>query len=467
MGQRAYDAEGINRILPLDFIICCDYGNDVPYFFTEEDVFSVEKRTGVRKDWSNEDLTDSLRGALGREIFKRWDSYGEDINLLCYRSVAALEKRASRLKMPLRIYAVPEKIKKHFDNKILLDKNLDKLSLPRIPGKVDVLGKRTFSDVRKELSLPFVIQFPYGSSGNFTFIIKEEKEYNRLRVKWPDQPVVMRKYINGFSLNVNAVNITGENGHETICSFPSVQITGLRECSNFQSAFCGNDYTAAQDIDPAMIRQVKSHVQAIGAWMASSGFRGVFGMDFVTKNGTVYPVEINPRFQNSTSLLTSLNARDYSAERTSLFLLHIAEFLQDKDKVLKKYLKDINKEELMDPVEGCQVILHNKMHKSVIAGDLSPGVYRMENGSLEPVKKGASFDLLQGKDEVLVTCGIPKQYSEIIPNAPVCKIQSKKSLLNISSKKNLSQEAKKIVKSVYKELALKAASRSELVGAKG
>ena len=54
MGQRVHDAAGINWLLPLDFIISCDYGTDLPYCFREEDVFSVEKISKVRKNWSNE-----------------------------------------------------------------------------------------------------------------------------------------------------------------------------------------------------------------------------------------------------------------------------------------------------------------------------------------------------------------------------------------------------------------------------
>ncbi len=35
MGQRAHDASGINELLPLDIIISCDAGREVPYFFDE------------------------------------------------------------------------------------------------------------------------------------------------------------------------------------------------------------------------------------------------------------------------------------------------------------------------------------------------------------------------------------------------------------------------------------------------
>ncbi|MFH1305318.1 MAG: hypothetical protein ABIH74_02835, partial [Candidatus Omnitrophota bacterium] len=264
LGQRAHDAEGINRILPLDFIISCDYGTEVPHYFREDDVFSVEKQSGIRKDWSNEDLNENLRGALGRSIFERWERYPSRVNLLCYRSVPRLEnKRFLPSRKPV-IHAAPVKLKKYFDNKLLLYRNLSKLSLPKIKGKVEALGKATFEDLRKELSLPFVVQFPYGSGGNFTFIIREKKEYDRLHDNYPDMKVIIRRYIDGFSLNVNAVVLSDGNGCKTVCTSPSVQITGLPECSNFLSSFCGNDFAAAGDLDRRVIAGVESHIGTIG-----------------------------------------------------------------------------------------------------------------------------------------------------------------------------------------------------------
>jgi len=458
MGQRAHDALGIDRILPLDFIVSCDYGTDIPHYFREEDVFSVEKKRNIRKDWSNEDLNASFRGTLGREIFERWNSYGRRVNLLCYRSVRRLENDGGPLLRKPMIYAMPERLKKRFDNKVLLYRNLPKLSLPRIPGRVDKPGRVSFDMLRKELSVPFVIQFPYGSSGHFTFIIREEKEYNKLRRDYPDTMAVIRKYIDGFSLNVNAAIVSSENGPITACTFPSVQIAGIPECSNFASAFCGNDYAAAGGVERGVIRQVEKHVGVIGKWMAGDGYRGVFGMDFVVDKGTVYPVEINPRFQNSTSLFTVLSSMSRSPENT-LFLLHIAEFLQTDDKVIRKYVTEFPYRDLMRPLNGCQIIVHNRMRKNVATGMLAPGVYRMENGSPEFIGEGASLDLCQRPDDFLVTCGVPEPYKVIAPNAPVCKIQMRKNVMDPANKRELTGEAKEIVAAVYRKLALKDAEK--------
>jgi predicted ATP-grasp superfamily ATP-dependent carboligase len=465
MGQRAHDACGINHILPLDFIISCDYGTDIPYYFREDDVFSVEKQEGIRKDWSNEDLNANFKGALGRKIIERWNSYEKQVSLLCYRSVKRLENGSGRMLWKPAIYAVPEKLKKFFDNKVLLYKNMPGLSLPRIPGRVGKPGKNTFSDLRAELSLPFVIQFPYGSSGHFTFIIREEKEYNRLREKYPGTIAVMRKYVDGFSLNVNAVIVSTPEGAKTVCSFPSVQIAGIPECSNFSSAFCGNDYTAALDLGRKLIGQVESHIRTVGAWMAEAGYRGVFGMDFVVDEETVYPVEINPRFQNSTSLHIALNAMSRSGKGTSLFLLHIAEFLQDKDKMMRDYVRKFPERELMRPVKGSQVILHNRMRQSIVKGELSPGAYRPGKDGLMLIRKGASLDICREDNDILITCGVPGVGKMIEPNAPICKVQMRGNALDNAGKRELSPETRKIIYDVYNKLKLKNVHETEMTTA--
>ena len=460
MGQRAHDAAGVNSVMPLDFIISCDYGAEIPLFFREKDVFSVEALSGIRKDWSNEDLRSSFTGRMGSLVRERWNAYRRKVSVLCYRSLRKLESGSSGLSKSPRVLAVPEKLKRHFDNKILLYRNLEKLSIPRIPGFVDSPGNRAFKDLRGELSLPFVIQFPYGSSGNFTFLIREEKDYSRVRELYPGMKAVMRRYIDGFSLNCNAVIVSGGESPRTVCSMPSVQITGLAECSNFPSAFCGNDYAASRDLEPGILEQVRSQMKAAGAWMAGASFRGVFGMDFVVRGGRVYPVEINPRFQNSTSLFTMLKAMSDDPENT-LFLLHAAEFLGVKDRLMRKFINDFPVDQLMRPLKGSQVILHNRMARNVVSGRLDPGVYRLEGSGLKFLRPGATLASCRNCKDILVTCGVPQQGMPIEPNAPVCKIQMRESALDASSKRKLTRTAKKAVEAVYLKLALKEAVPEE------
>ncbi|MFH1847172.1 MAG: ATP-grasp domain-containing protein [Candidatus Omnitrophota bacterium] len=456
MGQRCHDASGINSIVPLNFIVSCDYGTEVPYYFNEEDVFSLEKSKKFRKDWSNEHLKTSLNGNLGREIFSRWKTSGEQVNLLCYRSSGKLEKIAGEKN--LKIFAVPENVKEYFDNKVRLYRKLKELSLPRIKGRISRLGKVSYDDLAKELSLPFVVQFPFGSSGLFTFIVQKKEEYENIQNKYPKNIAVLRRYINGFSLNVNAVIVSAEHEPKVFCSFPSLQIVGVPECGNFPSAFCGNDYTSAQMVEKNIIKQVERQIGTIGGWMAKAGYRGIFGMDFLVEDDIVYPVEINPRFQNSTALFTAIQNKT-GMSQYALILLHIAEFLQKEDKIAKNYIKCFPERELMRALKGCQLILHNKMRKNVVTGNLVPGVYAAENGSLTFKEKSVFFGSCQNENDMLITCGVPSFETEIEPNAAICKIQTQESFLQTGSSRKITEDAKNIVAGVYKNLRLRDAEK--------
>jgi len=454
LGQRAHDADGINKVLPLDFIISCDYGTDTPRFFNSEDVFSIEKNEKVRKNWSNEHLKDSLKGSLGRRVFKRWNEYDEPVNLLCYRSINRLEKKSRSLSRGLSIYAVPESLKKYFDNKITLCRKLPRLPLKVIPCIIIQLGKSGFRQIKEEVSAPFVVQLPYGSSGNSTFLIRNEKEFKRISMRHKGKAATARKYIDGFSINVNGIIVSTVDGPQTFCSFPSVQIVGVPECSSFSTAFCGNDYATASQLDKKLLKQVENTVKSVGSWMADKGYRGIFGMDLVTDNNDLYPVEINPRFQNSTSLYTILE-HIQKPGKGSLFLLHIAEFLQDSDEVMRDYVRDFPYAGLMEPVKGSQIIVHNRAVPTIVRGDLTPGIYRMKKGEMEKVSEDVSFTGIVGDDEFLVTCAVPAPFTEIEPDAPICKLQIPGPALDPASRRKLSRPVRSIVANIYEGFALK------------
>jgi predicted ATP-grasp superfamily ATP-dependent carboligase len=460
MGQRAHDAAGINRILPLDFIISCSYGTDLKHYFREEDLYSVEKHHPVRKNWSNEDLKDSLKGELGREVSRRLDRYKKAAHLVCYRSVRAIERKSGAFRKKPILYAVPESLKTRFDNKILLYRNLKKLGLARVEGMVDYPARHTFRALVKKLSLPFVVQFPYGSSGSSTFIVIEEKDFRFVKAAFPDSKAVIAKYMDGPSLNVNAVIVSSPDGARVVCMAPSVQVVGVPECCSYPSVFCGNDYSSARDLDPEMLQQVERIVQVTGKWMASSGYRGIFGMDLVSRDGTVYPVEINPRFQNSTSLHNTLVMLEGRAEEAP-FLLHIAEFLQSKDTACRRFVMNYPDREAMRPLEGSQVILHNRMWRKVIKGDVAPGVYRTGGRELLFVRGGATLENCAEHGEMLITGGIPAPDTLVEPGAPMLKIQTRSNALDPVGKKRLSEDMKKTATLVYKKLALREAERAD------
>jgi len=452
VGQRAHDAVGINRILPLDFIVCCDYGRETEYYFNKKFI-SLEKLGYNRSNWSNEDLNNNFEGKLGNEFIQFLINSDTLLNVLCYRSINKLENLKEIYSNKLKIYAVSERLKHYFDNKIFFREKLTHLNLNTIPGRTTNLDITLYNCFKRELGLPFVIQFPYGSSGLNTYIINNPDKYRRLCEKNFNKQVNVLKFIYGYCLNVNGIIISQKRNFKVYSTYPSVQLTGLEECSNSSTTFCGNDYTASNDLDETMINKVSCITKTIGKWMGEVGYRGIFGLDFIVdkEKEEVFPIEINPRFQNSTSLFTILEIIEQNYG--FLFLLHILEFLKQKDAYLREFCFNFPYEELMNKYQGSQIILHNYSHQTIVNREILPGVYEFSNNKL--VYKGSGVSLIdcRKKDEILITCGVPFKNKIIEPSAPVCKIQTRERITSFDYR-SLNPNISKVVKQVYNMLNL-------------
>jgi len=105
---------------------------------------------------------------------------------------------------------------------------------------------------------------------------------------------------------------------------PSVQLIGLEPCTNRTFGYCGNDFARVGDLDAKALDDLEEITRTVGRWLASQGYLGVFGVDALLYDATVYLVEVNPRFQGSSC---------HAAEivdllgRPNLFLDHLGAFL--------------------------------------------------------------------------------------------------------------------------------------------
>lgn len=458
IGQRGHDALALGNYLPLEFIISCYRGREMELIFDDKDLYPIEAEKGIRKDWSNEHLNESLSGEKRKVVLRRLTPKGKKVNLIGYRSLSVLETLAKNGNF--RLLAAPEKLKKKFDNKIYFHNCLDGLGIEGIKGFVACPGELTFSDIRKKLSKTFVLQLPFSSSGLNTFLVNSFEQYEVLRARFKRTSVLFKKYMPGFSVNINAAVYESKNELRTAVAWPSVQITGVPECCNFASSYCGNDYASAYDINTDLLDEVKRITGKVGRWMASSGYRGIFGMDFVLSGGCAYPIEINPRLQNSTSLLTELEAISF-LEEDPLIILHLAQLLAEEDKNIREELSRVEEDLLMRPVRGSQITLHNPLQRSIINRRVEPGVYEVERGELKRLKSTASLTPDMPEGSFLITSGLLSAGSEVAPNAPLCKIELLGRAVD-RSRVSLKRELALAVKAVYRAMELEMIPESSL-----
>lgn len=449
-GQRAHDALGITELLPLDFIVCCDWGQDTDILNQRlKNIFSLEKNKRIRRNWGNEDINKALMRNSGEKVWQYLLSKKE-VYCICYRSVKKLEE-TSRGHPNLTLLTSPLKLKDYFDDKIRVRKNMCREKIDVIYGEIAQLSRTRYADLRKKYGNKLVVQLKYGSSGMNTFLAKSPRCFQQIKRAHFSSRVNITKFIPRYSLNINVAILSLNNFPDIVISHPSLQLVGIKECSTKPFIYCGNDYTAAKNVSPQTLKRAYKITTQTAEWMKMKGFRGIFGLDLLIEEEKVYVLEINPRFQNSTSLLTLMEVRQ---GRLPFVAAHILEFMNKRDFFGLGEAAETAATFKM-PLEGAQLILHNNKNSfsSRIGGELLPGVYTLKGDNLKFIREGLSLLDCRNMDEFVITCSVPEKDKLVEKDAPLLKIQSLSSFLD-SDWKNLNKRAKRIVNRVYERLNL-------------
>ncbi len=148
-------------------------------------------------------------------------------------------------------------------------------------------------------------------------------------------------------LNVDAV----ATSRGAVVGCPSVRIVGQSELYARAFGHCGNDFSATSKLPRSLLDAVRIQTERVSDWMASLGYRGLFGLDYVVDEGTGNPcaVDLNPRWQGSTSLQTQSVA---SLGIIPLAALEIAYRTRRLDARAVFALGDVDR-----PLQGSQVFL--------------------------------------------------------------------------------------------------------------
>jgi hypothetical protein len=422
-GQRALDCIGLDRFLNFNLIICCDYGMDTELVLSTSKIaiFSLERETGIRERWDNFGLERLLEGTVGSRVFSELLNRVDALDIVAYCSTQSLERVAEMSGGQIRILAARTFLKQFFDSKITLRAVLPALGIIPIPGHVTRLGMLSFREMSRIYETPFVIQFPVGSGGHCTFFVSTEAELLSLARDNPHQDVIVSKYIRGPSPNINAVVLD----HSVVLSYPSVQLIGIEECTNWPAGYCGNDFSATDYLSDVSIQEIYRQTHRIGSWLRQHGFRGFFGVDFVMDDTHVYPVEVNPRFQGSTQMLTQLQIM---RDEIPLALAHTLHFI-DKDVISNPHQVPLHWCS-PNPLQGSQIVLHSKEDTdSQVRGALIPGVYAVTDQTIAYRREGLSLSDCQNEDEFIVNCAVPHLGTLVQPGAPLLKIQTLRRVL--------------------------------------
>lgn len=156
----------------------------------------------------------------------------------------------------------------------------------------------------------FVFQEEFGSGGDATILISNESDYKTLLQN--DKKYCISKYIKNTPLNITL--IIGKNN---IVIFPiSAQLIKIID-NKFK--YVGADFAYANSLQDNIISEIYDYSNIIAKELQNKEYRGILGIDYIlTNEDKVYFMEINPRFQSSSFLLSIILNKSYNTSIAEL-----------------------------------------------------------------------------------------------------------------------------------------------------
>jgi hypothetical protein len=299
VGTRGEDLECMEGAGEIAGVICCDWTGRLEQLSRLVGIDSLERRTGVRELYSSASIT-NLNHALVHQVA---DSRRGETWVVPYRASAELEAIAAR-RPEISLHGPSAALVAYLDDKITQRQLFRDWGLP-VPRWTIV----TPGDVsRRQQSMPFpvVLQRRRGSMGRDAVALTGMDDLERAVPKeWhADDSLLLSEFVAGPVVNVNAV-VTPAGG---MIAPPSVQITGQDALGSRGRRFlyCGNDFGAASELPSMALRRLAAVCTELADRLRALGYHGLFGADFIVCDERVLLLEINPRFQGSTAMLTRL-----------------------------------------------------------------------------------------------------------------------------------------------------------------
>jgi len=310
-----------------------------------------------------------------------------------------------------------------------------------IPFINKIIRETSYKEITKELGDKFVIQFSFAKSGwntagaNDTFIVKSEEEFENVKKKIIDRehPAKISKFIDGYSICLNAVNIN----KGTVVSDLYLQVTediDMSKSTASNMSLSGANFAESYKyINKNIQKEAKNISRKIGEELRKKDYKGHFGVDFIVENKTnkVYVLEINPRFTGSTFIHTCLADKKAKIPFVALHLCSYLDCLPESFDI-EEY------EQGMENIwEGGASYIRNKENNSVqIIEAPRPGIYKINKNSIEFVREDYSLHDLPTKDHFLLTKLYPlkRNLSTKILNNILCKIYSLEVMFDGNSK---------------------------------
>jgi len=409
VGMTAFPRIAPSIFLDSYHVVALSKTADLPLLRRRADVFCLEEAGGGLPAHSRNSGA-LLAHARTRDYLK---SLPDPRHLLLYQSYPKLEDLAE--KEGWILLANPSALRLRLRERAFFQEMAENLHLSRVPGAiwpVAVLHEKSYRSWTRELGPEIVIQLPdiARGGGRGTFFIRSAQDYDSLRERlkgnvWREarlKTILVRRLIKGASASA-AVCVT-QNG--ILISGLQRQLIDVPYCATpiEKGIFCGHVWDG-NAWTPTVREAAMTQARKIGDFVASLGYRGILGIDFVIneRTKTVYPLEINPRFTGAFPMLSFLHNQNGIIP---LDIFHLITFLNlpcqfDVAKLNRQYQL---------PLKGSHLLIFFPPHgRSVRGFDLRPGVYeaKLEDQTIRFVRDGIEYADIQNENQFVVVDGPP------------------------------------------------------------
>ena len=167
--------------------------------------------------------------------------------------------------------------------------------------------------VKRYNTKKFVLQEKNGAGGSTTYYVKNKEEYNKIN---NNNKCCISKYIKNTPLNITLII-----SKKDIIYLPiSVQLIKI---INNKFKYVGGDFAYTNNLDINLIDTINKYSSIIGLDLQKQGYRGVLGIDYILSENKIYFMEINPRFQSSSFLISECLFKYYNTTVAELNYLSL------------------------------------------------------------------------------------------------------------------------------------------------
>lgn len=170
-------------------------------------------------------------------------------------------------------------------------------------GRIPMLEYEWFNEVDSVLNKisssenRFVLQKNSGTGGDGTYLVNKKLLETGLQFD-RNSSYCISEYTKNLPLNITI--IIGEND----CIYLPISVQ-LIQIQNNKFRYIGGDFAYIENISPRILERIKEYSQIIVEELRKQKYLGIVGIDYILlENNQIKFMEINPRFQSSSFLLS-------------------------------------------------------------------------------------------------------------------------------------------------------------------